>query len=73
MQTAKANSKSKKGGKSAVRTPAVPEAVAVQAQDPVAAETPDMKPAEPQATDIGAVNPVEIGRASCRERVYVLV
>ena len=58
MQTAKANSKSKKGGKSAVRTPAVPEAVAVQAQDPVAAETPDTKPAEPQTTDIGAVNPV---------------
>ena len=58
MQTAKANSKSKKGGKAAVRTPAVPEAVAAQAQDPVAAGSPDMKPAEPQATDIGAVNPV---------------
>ena len=58
MQTAKANSKSKKGGKAAVRTPAVPEAVAAQAQDPVAAGSPDTKPAEPQATDIGAVNPV---------------
>ena len=50
MQTAKANSKSKKGGKAAVRTPAVPEAVAAQAQDPVVAETPDTKPVEPQAT-----------------------
>lgn len=50
MQTAKANSKSKKSSKAAVRTPAVPEAVAAQAQDPVAAETPDTKPAEPQAT-----------------------
>jgi ParB family chromosome partitioning protein len=58
MQTAKANSKSKQSGKSAVRTPAVSEAVAAQAQDPVAAGSPDMKPAEPQATDIGAVNPV---------------
>ena len=58
MQTAKANSKSKQSGKSAVRTPAVSEAVAAQAQDPVAAETPDTKPAEPQTTDIGAVNPV---------------
>ena len=58
MQTAKANSKSKQSGKTAVRTPAVSEAVAVQAQDPVAAGSPDMKPAEPQATDIGAVNPV---------------
>ena len=34
------------------------EAVAAQAQDPVAAGNPGMKPAEPQATDIGAVNPV---------------
>ena len=58
MQTAKANSKSKQSGKTAVRTPAVSEAVAAQAQDPVAAGSPDMKPAEPQATDIGAVNPV---------------
>ena len=58
MQTAKANSKSKQSGKSAVRTPAVSEAVAAQAQDPVAAGNPGMKPAEPQATDIGAVNPV---------------
>ena len=58
MQTAKANSKSKQSGKAAVRTPAVPEAVAAQAQDPVAAGSPDTKPAEPQATDIGAVNPV---------------
>ncbi len=58
MQTAKANSKSKQSGKSAVRTPAVSEAVAAQAQDPVAAGSPDMKPAEPQATDIGAVNPI---------------
>ncbi len=56
MQTAKANSKSKQSGKTAVRTPAVSEAVAAQAQDPVAAGSPDMKPAEPQATDIGAVN-----------------
>ena len=53
MQTAKANSKSKQSGKTAVRTPAVSEAVAAQAQDPVAAGSPDMKPAEPQATDIG--------------------
>ena len=58
MQTAKANSKSKQSGKTAVRTPAVSEAVAAQAQDPVAAGSPDMKPAEPQATDIGALNPV---------------
>ena len=50
MQTAKMNSKSKKNGKSAVLMPVIPDTVGPQARNTEAAE--------PQATDIGAVNPV---------------